>query len=314
MSSIKRLFIITVLLIIIPFLIVTFIHIENKVKVKEIHLRYLSNQVVRVYRSNYDRVDNVMLEEYVVGVVASEMPVSFELEALKAQAVASRTYVLRKIIDNRGNDYDVVDTVMDQVYNDLEELKDKWGNKYVSYINRIRTAVNDTSMEYLDYDGNVISAMYFSTSNGYTENYDVIFGDSVPYLVSVESKWDSDVSSVFNDSKTMSLADFYTKLGLEYKNNLVISDVIRSNTNRVTSLSINGVSFKASDVYYKLGIRSYDFNIEQIGSNVKISTCGYGHGVGMSQYGAYGMAKEGYTYDEILKHYYSGVELKKWNN
>lgn len=314
MSSIKRLFIITVLLIIIPFLIVTFIHIENKVKVKEIHLRYLSNQVVRVYRSNYDRVDNVMLEEYVVGVVASEMPVSFELEALKAQAVASRTYVLRKIIDNRDNDYDVVDTVMDQVYNDSEELKDKWGNKYVSYINRIRTAVNDTSMEYLDYDGNVISAMYFSTSNGYTENYDVIFGDSVPYLVSVESKWDSDVSSVFNDSKTMSLADFYTKLGLEYKNNLVISDVIRSNTNRVTSLSINGVSFKASDVYYKLGIRSYDFNIEQIGSNVKISTCGYGHGVGMSQYGAYGMAKEGYTYDEILKHYYSGVELKKWNN
>ena len=314
MSSIKRLFIITVLLIIIPFLIVTFIHIENKVKVKEIHLRYLSNQVVRVYRSNYDRVDNVMLEEYVVGVVASEMPVSFELEALKAQAVASRTYVLRKIIDNRDKDYDVVDTVMDQVYNDLEKLKDKWGNKYVSYINRIRTAVNDTSMEYLDYDGNVISAMYFSTSNGYTENYDVIFGDSVPYLVSVESKWDSDVSSVFNDSKTMSLADFYTKLGLEYKNNLVISDVIRSNTNRVTSLSINGVSFKASDVYYKLGIRSYDFNIEQIGSNVKISTCGYGHGVGMSQYGAYGMAKEGYTYDEILKHYYSGVEIKKWNN
>ena len=314
MSSIKRLFIITVLLIIIPFLIVTFIHVENKVKVKEIHLRYLSNQVVRVYRSNYDRVDNVMLEEYVVGVVAGEMPVSFDMEALKAQAVASRSYVLRKINDNRDGSYDVVDTVMDQVYNDLEELKDKWGNRYVSYINRIRTAVNDTSMEYLDYDGNVISAMYFSTSNGYTENYDVIFGDSIPYLVSVESKWDSDVSSAFNDNNTMSLADFYTKLGLEYKNNLVISDVIRSNTNRVTSLTINGISFKASDVYYKLGIRSYDFNIEQIGSNVKISTCGYGHGVGMSQYGAYGMAKEGYTYDEILKHYYSGVEIKKWNN
>ena len=314
MSSMKRLLVVIMLLIIIPFLIVSFIHIENKSKIKEIYLRYLSNQVVRVYRSNYDRVDNVMLEEYVVGVVASEMPVSFDLEALKAQAVASRTYALRKIIDNRDKEYDVVDTVMDQVYNDLDELKDKWGNKYVSYINKIRTAVNDTSMEYLDYEGEVISAMYFSTSNGYTEDYDVIFGGVVPYLVSVSSEWDSDVSSVFNDDKVMSLADFYTKLGLDYKKDLLISDVVRSNTNRVISLSINGVSFKASDVYYKLGIRSYDFDIEQIDSNVKISTCGYGHGVGMSQYGAYGMAKDGYNFEEILKHYYSGVEISKWNN
>ena len=311
MSSIKKLFFVTIVLIIIPFFIVTFIHINNENKIEEISLKYLSNQVVRVYRNKSDRVDNVMLEEYVVGVVASEMPVSFELEALKAQAVASRTYVLRKIIDNKDKDYDVVDTVSDQVYSDLEELKSKWGNNYISYINRVRSAVNDTSMEYLDYDGEVISAMYFSTSNGYTENYNVIFGGDVPYLVSVESKWDSNVSSVFNDNKMMSLSDFYTKLGLKYSKSLSITNIVRSDTNRVISLNINGVNFRANDIYFKLGIRSYDFNIEQVGSNVIISTCGYGHGVGMSQYGAYGMAKDGYKYDEILKHYYSGVSIKK---
>ena len=300
------------LLIIIPFLIVTFIHIDNDNKVVEINLKYLSNQVVRVYRSKSDRVDNVLLEEYVVGVVAGEMPVSFDEEAIKAQAVASRTYVLRKIIDNKDNDYDVIDTVSDQVYSDLDELKERWGNNYISYINKVRSAVNDTSMEYMEYNGEVISAMYFSTSNGYTEDYDVIFGGDVPYLVSVESKWDSGVSSVFNDSISMSLSDFYTKLGIKYNKNLVISDIVRSDTNRVISLKINGTSFKASDVYFKLGIRSYDFNIEQIGDNVNITTCGYGHGVGMSQYGAYGMAKDGYKYTEILNHYYSGITIKKW--
>ena len=313
MSSIKRIFLITMILIIIPFLIVTFIHIDNENKVEEITLKYLSNQVVRVYRSKSNSIDNVLLEEYVVGVVGGEMPVSFDMEALKSQAVASRTYVLRKIIDNKDSDYDVVDTVSDQVYLDLEDLSNKWGDNYVTYINKVRTAVNDTSMEYLDYNGEVISAMYFSTSNGYTEDFNVIFGGDVPYLVSVDSKWDSDVSSVFNDSISMSLSDFYTKLGIKYNKKLVISDIVRSNTNRVISLNINGINYKAKDIYYKLGIRSYDFNIEQVGSNVIINTCGYGHGVGMSQYGAYGMAKEGYKYNEILNHYYTGTTIKKWN-
>lgn len=309
----KKLIIFTVVLIIIPFFMVTFIKVDYKEELKEIELNYVSSVVVRVFREKTDTIDNVMLEEYVVGVVASEMPVSFDIEALKAQAVASRSYVLRKILDNKDSDYDVVDTVSNQVYLDDNTLKNKWGNNYVEYINKVRTAVNETSMEYLEYDGEVINAMYFSTSNGYTEDNNIIFGSDIPYLVSVESKWDSEVSSVFNDSNSISLSDFYTKLGMEYNKELKIDNIKRSNTNRVISLSINGNEFKAKTLYQKLGLRSYDFDIELVGSNVIITTKGYGHGVGMSQYGAYGMAKDGYTYDKILKYYYTNTELKKWD-
>lgn len=308
----KKIITFAVFLIIIPFFMVTFIHYDADNNLKEISLNYVSDVVVRVYRENTGSVDNVKLEEYVVGVVSAEMPVSFDIEALKAQAVASRTYVLRKILDNKDKEYDVVDSVSDQVYFDDSILKNRWGNNYVGYINKVRNAVNETSMEYLVYDDDVINAMYFSTSNGYTEDYKVIFGKIVPYLVSVESLWDSDVSSVFNDSISMSLNDFYVKLNLPYNKKLNINNVIRSDTNRVISLDINGVNFKGSDLYTRLSLRSYDFDIQLVGSNIVIGTKGFGHGVGMSQYGAYGMAKNGYTYDKILKHYYTGTMIKKW--
>lgn len=308
----KKCFLFVAVLVIIPFLMVTFIHLDSREDLREISLNYLSNVLVRVYREKNGVVDNVMLEEYVVSVVAAEMPVSFDMEALKAQAVASRTYVLRKILDNCDRDYDVVDTVSDQVYLDDDTLGSNWGDKYITYINKVRTAVNETSMEYLDYKGEVINAMYFSTSNGYTEDYGIIFGKDIPYLVSVESVWDSDVSGVFNDSVSMSLLDFYTKLGLSYDKNLQIKNVIRSNTGRVVSLNINDNILEGKTLYQKLGLRSYDFNIEIVSDNVIINTKGYGHGVGMSQYGAYGMALSGYSYDKILSHYYTGTDLKKW--
>ncbi len=308
----KRIILFTIILIVIPFLIVTYLNLDRIEELSEIELNYISNVVVRVYRNDSKMVQDVMLEEYVVGVVAGEMPASFEIEALKAQAVAARTYVLRKILDNEDKEYDVVDTVADQVYLDDDTLREKWGSLYVSYINKVRTAVNETSMEYLDYYGEVIMAMYFSTSNGYTEDNDVIFGSEVPYLVSVDSSWDSEVSSVFQDNTSMSLADFYTDLGLAYQNDLNIENVVRSETGRVKTLTINGYDFTGKDLYNQLGLRSYDFSIELVGSNVLITTKGYGHGVGMSQYGAYGMAIHGYTYDEILSHYYTSTSLKKW--
>jgi len=308
----RKIIIFTIVLLIIPFLIVSFFAIDYKDEiVEEIKLNYISNVVVRVYREEDNVIDNVMLEEYIVGVLAGEMPVSFDIEALKAQAVASRSYVLNKINNSKDLDYDVVDSVMNQVYLDTEYLKSVWKDRYIEYINKLRMAVNETSMEYLEYDGEVINAMYFSTSNGYTENSEIIFGKEVPYLVSVESLWDKDVSSVFNDSKTISLLDFYTKLNLSYNKNLNISDIISSDTGRVISLKINGVNLRASELYQKLGLRSYDFKISLVGSNVLIETKGYGHGVGMSQYGAHGMAIDGYSYDEILKYYYTGANLVK---
>lgn len=303
----KRLIISVVVIISIPFFVVQFMDI-NTLEVKEIELKYLFNIMIRVKRSSGE-IERVFLEEYVAGVVAGEMPVSFEIEALKAQSVASRTYVLKRL--NSDGDYDVVDTVSNQAYFDDDELRSKWGDNYVTYINKIREAVNDTSMEYLEYNGEIIDAMFFSTSNGYTEDSGNFFSNSLPYLRSVQSSWDEKVSSVFSYSKDISLQEFYERLGLKYSSELKIEDIVRSDSNRVTSLVINGVSFSGKDVYYKLGLRSSDFEIEQIGSNVKIDTKGYGHGVGMSQYGALGMAREGYSYKEILSYYYVGTSLVK---
>ena len=303
----KRLIIVTAVIVSIPFFVVHFFDVPEK-SYKEIELKYLSNIFVRVKREN-GNIENIPLEEYVVGVVAGEMPVSFELEALKAQSVASRSYVMRRL-GNSGN-YDVTDTVSNQVYLDDNELKEKWKDKYSQYISKVRQAVNETSMECLEYNGEIIDAMFFSTSNGYTEDSGNFFSKSLPYLKSVESSWDQEVSSVFQDSKNISLQEFYEKLGLSYSKELKVENVSRSSSNRVVSLTINGTVFSGKDVYYKLGLRSSDFSFEQLGSNVIVSTKGYGHGVGMSQYGALGMAKKGYSYREILSHYYVGTTLVK---
>ncbi len=304
----KKIILFTIILIFIPFFIVNILDIN---KIEEIELKYINNINVRVKRLSTNKIEEVPLEEYIVGVLAGEMPVYFELEALKAQAVASRSYVLKRLEYNKDSEYDVVDSVLNQVYLDNNYLKEAWGKDYVVNINKLRTAVNETIDEYLEYNGEIIDALFFSTSNGYTEDASVVFNLELPYLKSVESKWDAQTSSVFNSQKTMSLQEFYEKLGLQYKSKLSFNVLERSDTNRIIKLEINGNMLKATDVYNKLGLRSTDFNLTQVGTNVVIDTKGYGHGVGMSQYGALGMAKEGYNYKQILEYYYSGAEIKK---
>ena len=311
----KKMLLITVVLIIIPFFVVKISNKDlKKYTESEIKLDFVSNRIVRVKRVNKNRIDNVRLEEYVVGAVGGEMPVSFSLEALKAQAVASRSYVLKKQENNKDGTYDVVDTTSNQVYLDDDDLKEKWKDSYVSYINKVREAVNETSMEYLEYNGEIANTMFFSTSNGYTEDSQVDFSEDIPYLKSVDSKWDESISSSFNYEVEMSLDDFYKKLDLNYDKNLSIVLLDRSSSGRIISLKINGKLFTGREVYNKLKIRSTDFAIIQEGEKVKIKTKGFGHGVGMSQYGAFGMAKNGYKYNEILAHYYKGTNLKKLAN
>ena len=305
----KRLIIMTAVIVSIPFFVVKCWQ-EEALEFYEAELKYLSNMFVRVKRSS-GNIENIALEEYVVGVVSGEMPVSFELEALKAQSVASRSYVLKKIENNKDNEYDVVDTVSNQVYLDDNQLKEKWGDNYSKYISKARQAVNETSMEYLEYQGEVIDAMFFSTSNGYTEDSGVVFQKSLPYLKSVESSWDEEVAKAFYTSTSMSLQEFYERLSLEYDKDLKVDVLERSESNRIVKLKINGKEFSGRDVYDKLGLRSCDFELVLVGSNVEINTKGYGHGVGMSQYGAQGMAKNGYNYQEILAHYYVGTDLMK---
>ena len=301
----KKLIITTLIIILIPFIIVTIF-----IKDETIKFNFISHSVVRVKREN-GNIDRVFFEEYVKGVLAGEMPTSFDLEALKAQAVAARSYVLKKMEQNKEQDYDVVDTVMNQVYLDDATLKEKWKDKYEEKNNKIKQAIVETKGEYMTYNNEVIEAFFFSTSTGKTENSGEVFQTQLPYLKSVDSAWDEEVSPVFSQDNNLSLEEFYQKLNIEYNPNLKIEITKTTSTGRIKELKINDHEFKANDIYQKLNLRSTFFDIKQKDNQVEITTKGYGHGVGMSQYGALAMAKKGYKYQDILKYYYQGVEIKK---
>ena len=303
----KKIILIIILILVLPYILSSIFEKEKLIEL--VH----KDKTIRVLRSKTNKIEEIPFEEYVVGVLAGEMPLYFEEEALKAQAVASRSYALKRIEYNKNKTYDVVDNTNNQVYLDNNYLKEAWKTNYTSYINKIRKIVNETSREYLDYNGSVVDAFFFSTSTGKTENAKEIFNISLPYLVSVSSTWDEEVSPVFYDNYTFTLLDFYQKLNLPYNINLNIEVIDTTSAGRIKSIKINNETFTGSKISSTFNLRSTSFKIEKQGENVQITTTGFGHGVGMSQYGAEGMAKKGYTYDEILKHYYQGVKIKKYN-
>lgn len=303
----KKIILILTIILLIPYLIVTLFIKEDISKIKFI---FTDEQKVRVKQTDNGNIIEIPLEEYIMGVIAGEMPLSFEEEALKAQAVAARSYVLKKISQNYKNEYDVVDTVLNQVYLDDETLKNKWQDTYYEKIEKIKRIVLDTKGEYLTYNGEVIEAFFFSTSTGYTENCEEVFIEALPYLRSVESHYD-EISPVYETQSIFSLNEFYQKLNLKYSDLININILKTTSTGRIKKIKINDKEFTGSEVASKLQIRSNFFEIKQNGNQVIVNTKGYGHGVGMSQYGANGMAKEGYNYEQILKHYYTGVEISK---
>ena len=306
----KKIILFTLIIILIPLLIVG---LNNKQElIYKIKYGSINNKSIKVKRTSSGEILNVSLEQYVLGVVAGEMPASFNIEALKSQAVASRTYVLKKS-ENSKNDYDVLDNSSNQVYIDYDEMKEKWQSNYEEYLNKIKKAVEETKGEVILYNNNLIDAMFFSTSNGYTENSGDVFSSSLPYLVSVESNWDKQESPVFSSTNEVSKSEFLFNLGLENTNNINISNIEKTSTGRVKSLTINNKTFDADKVRSAFNLKSTSFTIEILNDTIKFNVNGYGHGVGMSQYGANGMAKEGYNYKQIINHYYKNCEIKKIN-
>lgn len=262
-------------------------------------------QIVSVHRKN-GNVINLELEEYVIGVVAAEAPASFNIEALKSQAVVTRTYALKAIKSNKK----LTDTVSTQAYIDTTQMKSKWGNEYDKYYNKIKRAVNETKGMYIVYNNQIIDSVYHSTSNGYTEDASRVWGHTVPYLKSVESKWDINTSGY---KRTVEIEFNQLNKIFGISNLDQISIISRNSTGRVDKLKIGDEEYSAVDFRELLGLRSTDFDIKIDNNKLSITTKGYGHGVGLSQYGSNGMAKEGYTYDQIIKHYYTGVNIVKLN-
>jgi stage II sporulation protein D len=293
----------------IPFFIVFFFFNQSN-EIKKIEKK--EALIVRVKRVSKEEIEKIEIEHYVVGVLAGEMPITFHIEALKAQAVAARSYVLKRMESNKAEEYDVDDTVNNQVYLDDTYLRERWQSNYETNKKKLQQAVNDTKLQYIAYDGKIADALFFSTSNGFTENSEEIFSFEVPYLRSVESLWDEETSPVFYDTKTYNINNFFTLLGITYSDKLEIEILKKSSTGRILLLKINGIEMEGDAFVDSLGLRSNDFEITKEDNIISIKTNGYGHGVGMSQYGALGMAKEGYTYDEILKHYYNGITIQQY--
>lgn len=279
--------------------------VEEKSEVKEVATKEVVDNNIYVNVRRGGSVVKIELEEYVTGVVGAEMPASFNVEALKAQAVIARTYALKA--NSRGTV--LSDNESSQSYKSNEELKSLWGSSYNTYYNKVKGAVDSTRGMYLTYNGSYIEAVYHSTSNGRTEDSSNVWGNYFPYLVSVDSPYDSSNPSYLK-TVSFSYSDISKKLGV-----IITSDtdfIINGKTSgdRVSSISVSEVSFTGVDFRNKLGLRSADFDIEKNDEGVVITTRGYGHGVGMSQYGANGMAKSGSSYRDILFHYYPGVSLK----
>ena len=281
--------------------------IENK---KEEVVEEYHDIPIRVLRSN-GNIETMNLEDYLIGVVPSESPLSFEDEALKAQAVAARTYAIKQIQCNGDSLYDVTDDTYSQVYSDMDTLRYRWGENFDENYNRIKNIVDSTRGEYVSYDGDVIYALFFFFFFGYTEDNVDVFGTDLPYLKIVDSSFDQEETDNFYFTKTFTKEEFYSSLGLPYNDTLTISDVERTNSNRVSSLKVNGEQFGGISFQYDLGLRSNDYTIVDNGETIDITTKGFGHGVGLSQYGANALAKRSKTYDEILKYYYQGTELQK---
>ena len=293
------------LFIVIPSLIIALL-IINPISTD---FKFNKNTTIKVYRTKKKVIEEIPLEEYIVGVVAGEMPVSFEEEALKAQAVAARSYIMYKVIHSKNKKYDVEDTVLNQVYVDDEYLKNKWKNNYNDYKNKIIKAVEDTAYQYITYKGEVADALFFSTSSGYTENSEDVFVSKVHYLQSVKSDWDK-ISPVFNEIHEYNFNDFCKMLHIGVTKQIKIDILDKTSTGRIKSIKVNNNKFTGTEFVKLLGLRSLNFTIS-VTDKVTITTHGYGHGVGMSQYGAQGMALEGYTYEQILKHYYTDIKIKK---
>lgn len=265
---------------------------------------------VAVMRTQTEQIENVPLETYVSGVVASEMPIEFEPEALKAQALAARTYIVNKMIYNSEEvSSDVTDSIQDQVYKNDAELRTKWGKNYTKNMEKITEAVMATKGEIITYNDKPIDPQFFSTSNGYTENSEDYYVTEIPYLRSVPSPWD-EASPYYLDQETFSIEQIESALGIDLPNNQQISiKATRTKSNRVQELDLAGNILSGRKVREKLELRSNDFTIEQKNNFLIFTTKGNGHGVGMSQYGANGMAKEGKTYKEIVQYYYKDVKI-----
>ena len=284
--------------------------------------KYAEPLTLRVWMPETGSITVMPLESYVCGVVAAEMPAAYHIEALRAQAVAARTRACYQMKNGGCGTHTGADICADsaccQGYAGTAACREKWGAEFEAYRDRIIEAVRATKDELLTYEGEIITVLYHAISGGMTESAETVFAQAVPYLVSVESKGEESARGFIKDSY-FSFEEAASLLNAAFDSLSCTADQVRrtltvgehTSSGRVKTLLIGDRALDARAVRQALELRSTWFSLTMDGEGVTFHQRGYGHGVGMSQAGANGMAADGADYRSILLHYYPGVILEK---
>ena len=297
------------------------LQVEENIAQEGTSYDYQKYNTIKLLHTEDNKVEEISLDEYLYGVVSAEMPASFEEEALKAQAVVARTYTIYKIVNNDGKhkDADICDSPnCCQAWISKEDRFARWDDAEAQdNWNKIVNAVNSTQGKIITYNGEPINAFFHSNSGGSTEApIDVWGGSGYPYLQAVTTSGE-DAYSQYSSEAEFTKQEFEDKIKEEHSDfeiDFDEEDCIKieeyTDGNRVKKIKVGNLELSGVEIRNIFGLRSANFEVNIEKDKIKFSVIGYGHGVGMSQTGADSLAKEGKTYEEIIHHFYTDVEIE----
>ena len=266
-----------------------------------------SNKFIDLEKSS-GLIERLKLDEYIFGVVSSEMPAIFKEESLKAQAVIARTYAYKRL----SRKLPIKNFNSTQIYRDKSYLKEIWGNKYNEYQNKILKAITDTTDEVIKFDGDYIDAYYHLSSIDKTEDASNVLKLSYPYLVSVDSNWDLKDDAV---SRRIVPNEYLSKLlNTKITKDTKVDILMKTIGHRVKYIKFDDKVFDGLILSNRLGLDSNNFTVSIEDNYTTFTAYGHGHGLGLSKYGAEAMARAGYNYRQIISHYYPNTYIEKVNN
>ena len=286
---------------------------------------YSKYKTIKLYHAKTSQTEELSLDDYLYGVVSSEMPASFEKEALKAQAIVARTYTIYQITKSKGKhgDADICDDYKCcQAWISKEDRLAKWSeNEAEANWNKIVEAVDSTQGKIITYNGSPIDAFFHSNSGGITETASNVWGgDNFPYLQSVQTSGE-DGYSQYSSEVEFSQSEFIDKIKtkhpdfeIDFNDNSCVQILEYTESGRIRTIKFGNIQIAGTEARTLLGLKSTNFSFEIVDGKIKFKVLGYGHGVGMSQTGADSMAKAGSSAEEIIKHFYSGVEISFVND
>ncbi len=273
---------------------------------------------VKVMSVGSKNITEMNLNDYLLGVVAAEINPTYHEEAIKAQIIASHTLLLyvKKHKDDSLQDADITDnSAQHQGFLTTTQQEEKWGDNYEIYVSKISKCIDEVIDLTLQYNDEYINSVFHSMSNGKTEKASDVWGGDYPYLQSVPSVGDT-LSPAHSSTVTVSVKDFKEKIQangskLSEKAEEWVKGITNTDTGMVKTIKIGDKEFKGTDIREFFQLKSSTFTIEYKNEEFIFTVKGYGHGVGMSQYGANHMASQGFSYEQILKHYYKDIDIKK---